>query len=205
MGLVWRRDARPGDADAAGNRRGPRCRGRPSALGEVPGGPLRGPLLGPSPADYLFTTVAADRAVLLTFELSRHEGFGGFGYRPPGSAVGEVIVWLNGRRVAADDRLQGYGRVPVAKRRGWHDAVLIDLPLDRGENRLMVVLGKGAEASWFNAARFHPEPAAPIWAMVENDFPRSGNRLLQRVDYAWFDPADGWLAQRLSRATNGSS
>ncbi|MGO8748022.1 MAG: hypothetical protein ACLQNE_18770 [Thermoguttaceae bacterium] len=154
------------------------------------------PLLGPSPADYLFTTVAADRAVLLTFELSRHEGFGGFGYRPPGSAVGEVIVWLNGRRVAADDRLQGYARVPVAKRRGWHDAVLIDLPLDRGENRLMVVLGKGAQASWFNAARFHPEPAAPIWAMVENDFPRSGNRLLQRVDYAWFDPADGWLAQR---------
>ena len=115
------------------------------------------------PAGYLFTTIRAARPLALSVELSRHEGFGGFGYRPPGSAVGERhCLAQRPKGGAADDRLQGYARVPVAKRRGWHDAVLIDLPLDRGENRLMVVLGKGAASvPWFNAAACHPEPAAP--------------------------------------------
>ena len=32
-------------------------------------------------------------------------------------------------------------------------------------------------------------------SMIENDFPRSDNRLLDSVPYQWFDAAEGWFAE----------
>ncbi|MCR4413826.1 MAG: hypothetical protein NUV77_15510, partial [Thermoguttaceae bacterium] len=156
------------------------------------------PNLSGAGADYLYVTIVAERPTALTLELSRHEGFGGFAYRPPPSGAGiqptDALVWLNGRQVTLRDKLEGYARVPVAKRRGWHEAALVDLPLARGENRLVVSLNKGARKGWFTTVRVSSNPAAALWAMVEHDFPRSRNRLLEAVDAAWFDPAGGWFA-----------
>ena len=157
------------------------------------------------PADYLATTIHADQPVTLTFELSRYEWFGGFAYRPPlsgaGVLVSDALIWLNGQQVELRNKLEGYERVPVAKRRGWHerfvwhDAVLVDLPLQPGENHLVVSLHKQERKSWFNSVRLFPQPAPALWSMIENDFPRSGNRLLEYVDARWFDAAAGWFPQ----------
>ena len=159
----------------------------------------------PLPADFLATTIQADRPVTLTFELSRYEWFGGFAYRPPPSGAGvlvsDALIWLNGQQVELRNKLEGYQRVPVAKRRGWHerfawhDAVLVDLTLQPGENHLVVTLRKQERKSWFSSVRFFPQPAPALWPMIENDFPRSGNRLLESVDASWFDAAAGWFSQ----------
>jgi len=157
------------------------------------------------PADFLATTIQAERPVTLTLELSRYEWFGGFAYRPQPSGAGvqasDALVWLNGRQVELRNKLEGYQRVPVAKRRGWHeryawhDAVLVDLALQRGENRLVVTLHKPPRMRWFNSVRLVPRPAPALWPMIENDFPRSGNRLLEQVAAQWFDAESGWFAQ----------
>jgi hypothetical protein len=157
------------------------------------------PKLPHPPATYLFTTLHAPCAVALSLELSRHEQFGGFAYRPPPSGAGvqpeDALVWLNGQRVRLNDKLAGYSDVPVAKRRGWHEAILIDLPLVAGENRLLVSLRKGTQAGWFNAIRLSSDPVPALWAMLEQDFPRSRHRLLDTADYAWFEADKGWFAQ----------
>ena len=159
----------------------------------------------PLPADYLATTIHADQPVTLTFELSRYEWFGGFAYRPPVSGAGvrssDALIWLNGQQVELRNKLDGYERVPVGKRRSWHerfvwhDAVLVDLALQPGENHLVVSLNKQDRKAWFNCVRFCSQPAPALWSMIENDFPRSGNRLLEYVDARWFDIASGWFAQ----------
>ncbi|MBM4093513.1 MAG: hypothetical protein FJ276_29505, partial [Planctomycetes bacterium] len=159
----------------------------------------------PLPADFLATTIDADQPVTLTFELSRYEWFGGFAYRPPPSEAGvrasDALIWLNGQQVALRNRLAGYEHVPVAKRRSWHerfvwhDAVLVDLPLQSGKNHLVVSLRKQDRKAWFNCVRFCPQPAPALWSMIENDFPRSANRLLEHVDARWFEPAAGWFSQ----------
>ena len=155
-------------------------------------------LLPREPGDLLTTTLTAAKPVTLTIEIGRLERFGGFAYRPSPSNAGvrrtDALVWLNGRQVPLDDKLEGYAAVPVAKRRGWHDVVLIDLPLVPGANRLLVSLRKGA-ASWFTAVRIDPQPVPALWAMIENDFPRDRNRLLESIPQAWFDAAAGWFAR----------
>ena len=156
-------------------------------------------LAGNSTDDYIFTTMTATKPVALTIELSRHERFGGFAYRPPPSGAGvkpsDALVWVNGRQVALHNRLAGYEGVPVAKRRGWHDAVLVDVTLDAGENRLLVALDKNSQRSWFNAVRVSPAPEPALWAMIQNDFPPERHRLLEQVDFKWFEPGNGWFAQ----------
>ena len=148
---------------------------------------------------YLFTTITATKPVTLTIELSRHERFGGFAYRPPPSGAGvkpsDALVWVNGKQVMLNDRLAGYERVPVAKRRGWHDAVLVDVPLEAGENRLVVALDKHAQRSWFNAVRVSSAPEPALWAMIQNDFPPEQHRLLEQADFSWFEPGNGWFAE----------
>ncbi len=175
---------------------------------ECPTDGSKQPILGAPPADFLYATLNADKPVELTIELSRHEGFGGFAYRPSASGAGvrpdDALVWVNGRQARLCDRLAGYDRVPVAKRRGWHDAVLIDVPLERGENRLLVALGKGSQRSWFNAIRLAPDPVPALWSMIENDFQRSDNRLLDSIPYRWFDAADGWFAEGALAATGAA-
>ena len=160
------------------------------------------PLVAGSDADWLFTTMTATAPVTVTLELSRHEPFGGFAYRPPpcgaGVQVSDALVWLNGQQVPLHNRLDGYTRVPVAKRFGWHDAVLVDLPLLPGVNRLAVSLDKNGQQSWYNAVGFSPNPVPVLWAMIENDFVRSRHRLLEQVHYDWFDPVQGWFGQRQS-------
>lgn len=171
----WRRLA----ADAAGSPRIPR-----------------------STSGYLAATLTAAAPTRITIELSRHETFGGYAYRPPANGAGvrptDALVWLNGRAVSLADKLQGYAEVPVAQRRGWHDALLVDLDLGQGENRLLVSLDKGKRAAWFNAVRFASQPADALWAMIEHDFPRSANPLLEAVDAAWFDSSEGWFCEGAS-------
>ena len=156
------------------------------------------PKLPTAPAGYLFTTIRAARPLALSVELSRHERFGGFAYRPPADGAGveptAQLVWLNGRPIELHNRLDGYQRVPVAKRRGWHEALLADVPLERGENRLVVALGKGPQRSWFNAVRVSSDLTPVLWAMIENDFPRGGHPLLEEIDFHWFDSSGGWFS-----------
>lgn len=158
------------------------------------------PSLGSKPAaDFIAVTITASKPVALTLELSRQEKYGGFAYRPPPSGAGvkeaDALVWVNGRPVPLRNRLAGYERVPVGKRRGLHEALLVDLPLSAGENRLEVALAKGAQKAWFNLVRLDPSPVPALWAMIEHDFPRERNPLLEQVDFGWFDPAAGWFAQ----------
>ena len=149
--------------------------------------------------DCLCATIRAQRPVVLTLELSRLERFGGFAYRPSPNGAGvrpsDALVWLDGRQVELRSRLEGYQDVPVAKRRGWHEALLVDLSLQPGENRLVVSLQKGAQHQWFNSVRISSNPAPALWSMIQNDFPASCNRLLELVCFDWFDPASGWLSQ----------
>jgi hypothetical protein len=156
------------------------------------------PKLAITATGYVFTTIHAAGRVALSVEVSRHERFGGFGYRPPPSGAGvepaSPLLWLNGRPVVLRNRLEGYQRVPVAKRRGWHEAVLADVPLEPGENRLVVALGKGPQPSWFNAVRLSSDVTPVLWAMIENDFPRRGHHLLDEVSFHWFDASGGWFA-----------
>ncbi|MGA2617449.1 MAG: hypothetical protein ABSF26_07555 [Thermoguttaceae bacterium] len=180
-----------GDGQPGNRSGGPRWTACPADAAE-------NPAVG-NAADYLLATVTADQPVTLSIELSRQEGFGGFAYRPPPSRAGvqpsDALVWLNGRQVELHNRLEGYQRVPVAKRRGWHEAVLIDLPLQKGENRFLLSLGKPGQRNWFNVVRMASNPAPVLWAMIENDFPPSRNRLLEAVPFDWFDPGGGWLSQ----------
>jgi hypothetical protein len=157
------------------------------------------PLLAGAP-DVLCTTVASDAPRVLTLELSRTEQYGGFAYRPPADNAGvqatDVLVWLGGQPVAVNNRLAGYERVSVAKRRGWHEAILVDVPLAAGDNRLVVTLSKRDRKNWFTRVGLHPDPIPALWAMLEHDFPRAQHRLLDAVHYSWFDSADGWFSPR---------
>jgi len=164
-----------------------------------PADPSGNPSLTSAKMDYLGTTITATAPVTLTLELSRHERFGGFAYRPPPCGAGvrpsDPLIWLNGKQVSLHNRLAGYENVPVAKRRGWHDGLLVDVELQAGDNHIVLSLGKDGQKSWFTAVRFSSNPAAALWAMIENDFPRSANRLLQHVDAKWFDAAEGWFSK----------
>lgn len=178
----WRRAAKPDAATSA------TVACRANAAGD--------PQLDRAASGYLLTTITAQRPVVLTLELSRHERFGGYAYRPPSCGAGvkatDALLWLNGRQLPLVDRLDGYRRVPVAKRRGWHDALLVDVPLVAGENRLAVALDKRGQRGWFTAVRVQSRPDAALWAMIEHDFPRETNRLLEAIDAAWFE-SGGWF------------
>jgi hypothetical protein len=158
------------------------------------------PSLAGQPIDYLFTTITARHAGTLSIELSRHEGYGGFAYRPPASGAGlepsAALLWVEGRPVTLRDRLEGYARVPVAKRRGWHDAILVDLPLQPGANHVVIALGKGARRSWFTSVKLNSNPVAALWPMIEHDFPRSRSRLLEAANHPWYEPVNGWFWER---------
>lgn len=177
--------------------------------GKNPGGPSwspcpadngGNPAIDPARTDYLYTTLTAAGPTRLTIELSRHERYGGFAYRPPPCHAGvkptDSLLWLNGKRVSLQNFLEGYQRVPVAKRRGLHDAVLVELPLERGENRLLVAPNKGPHSSWFTSVRLSPQPVPALWALIENDFPRDRHRLLEYVPYGWFEPEQGWFSEK---------
>ena len=179
----------PGDEAAAGKSDRPAWATCPT---DAAGNPIV-----PAAADYLLASIHAQQPVSLTIELDRHETFAGFAYRPSSSEAGvkpsDALVWLNGRQIELHNRLAGYERVPVGKRRGWHDAVLLDVPLAAGENRLVVALNKGPRRHWFNSGPVASNPVPALWAMIENDFPRSENYLLEAIYAGWLDP-DGRLA-----------
>ncbi len=200
---IWQR-IKPGDREtldpAAMTSRGPDSKHDSPRWTKCATDAVGNPKLAANSTDnHLFATITATKPVALTLELSRHERFGGFAYRPPPSGAGvqtsDALIWVNGRRVAMHNRLTGYERVPVAKRRGWHDAVLVDVPLAAGENRLFITLDKGSQRSWFNAVRVASTPEPALWAMIQNDFPPEQHRLLEQVDFRWFEPGNGWLGQ----------
>ena len=127
-------------------------------------------------ADYIATTVTADQAVQLTLELSRHENYGGFAYRPPpcqaGVHVDDALLWLNGEQLPLHNKLAAYTRVSVARRRGWHDAVLVDVNVQPGTSLILLSLRKRNLRAWFTAVSFTPNPVPALWALLEHDFPR---------------------------------
>ena len=77
-----------------------------------------------------------------------------------------------GSQCRSRNRLAGFERVSVAKRRGWHDAILVDVPLAPGENRIVLTLNKADRKGWFTRVGLQPDPVAALWAMLEHDFPR---------------------------------
>ncbi len=158
------------------------------------------PVLTSVSADFLITTITSTQPTTLTLELSHHEKYGGFAYRPGACRAGvdpaAQLVWVNGQPLAMQNRLLAYPQTTVAQRRGWHDLILVDLPLAKGRNQITISLHKGPHKSWFNAISLTPHIAPAIWALLEHDFPRTQNQLLDSVSSSWFEPHAGWLANR---------
>ena len=148
-------------------------------------------------ADFLMTTIHASQPTTLTIELSHHEKYGGFAYRPGVDQAGveqnDALIWINGRQLPLQNRLTAYGTTTVAERRGWHELVLVDLPLMRGANQVVIALNKGTLKSWFSTVTLTPQLEPALWALLEHDFPRRENHLLAAIPYCWFDVAGGWL------------
>jgi hypothetical protein len=161
------------------------------------------PVLSGVAADFLVTTISLDKPLQLTLEMSRHEKYGGFAYRPPACGAGirdvEQLVWINGQPVDLQNRLAEYPRTSVAERRGWHDLILIDLPLQAGVNQIVVSLDKGTRKRWFNSVSFASQPVPAIWTLLEHDFPRGSNQLINTVPYGWFDATSGWFSSETTQ------
>ena len=104
----------------------------------------------------------------------------------------------------------GTGRIAEQSRR---DQLILALPLVAGENRLGVkvfqtsVDPRNTLAYYFSP---QPDPLPKIWRQLRADFPAHENRLLEVVDYRWFEPG-GWMAakdtnleQQMVRAAAGT-
>jgi hypothetical protein len=111
-----------------------------------------------------------------------------------------IQLWLNGRLLVNEPtslkyERYGTGRIAEQTRR---DQLLVGLPLVAGENRLAVKVFQDAVdrrntlAYYFSPA---PDPQPKLWRRVRDDFPPHANRLLEMVDYRWFEPS-GWMAAK---------
>jgi len=141
------------------------------------------PSSGGPVATYLFRTVTAPKPITLTV------GLGG-GDR--------LELWLNEAAViAADTSLasERYGtgfKIEGTRR----DQVFVDLALPAGESRLLVKVHQ-ASVHRRQPYQFYfspsPDPAPRFWERLREDFPPAENRLLEVVEYDWFEP-NGWFA-----------
>ncbi len=93
---------------------------------------------------------------------------------------------------------QPAGRLPAGAR--WETPRMAQRGLDRlghpaGRQPPVGLPRQGVPGGLVQHGRLHANPAAVLWAMIENDFPRSGNRLLDAVDFDWLEADHGWLAE----------
>lgn len=130
----------------------------------------------------LTRTITASKPVLLAI------GIGG-GDR--------LEIWLNGQRTHDIDtrlRFERYG-TGEATDQILNDQCITDLPLQQGENRLLIRIAqrqidrRRAFRLWFSTA---PNPVPHLWKRVRHDLPPHENRLLESVPHTWFENA-GWL------------
>ncbi|MBI5684975.1 MAG: hypothetical protein HZC54_07830 [Verrucomicrobia bacterium] len=132
-------------------------------------------------------TITAKKAVTLT------AGFGG---------GDKMEVWLNGRQVAAQETHLEYKRYGTGMRLEGdrRNQFLLHLPLAVGENRLMVRLQQERIElrSYMSPELFlrfftpAPDPVPRFWEQLRKDFPPASNRLLETVNFNWFQPG-GWF------------
>jgi hypothetical protein len=103
-----------------------------------------------------------------------------------------VDLWLNRKQVASVDTRLVSGRYGCAYRFDGTrvDQVLVDLPLTRGENELMVRLAPGEDGLFYFS--ISPKPIPRIWEQVRRDFLPVQNPILELVPAGWFEP-NGWL------------
>ena len=129
---------------------------------------------------YLTRTIMARQPVTLTV------GIGG---------GDQLDVWFAGKKIAAADTHLNIGRYGC----GQHvdgtriDQLLVDLPLQTGENRLLLRVATGNEPRFYFSAA--PHPVLRLWEQLRYDFPAAANPLLELVHADWF-AAGGWLDAR---------
>jgi len=109
----------------------------------------------------------------------------------------QLVVWLNGRKVASAKTCLTSGRYGCSHRVDGTrvDQVLVDLELKSGENSLVVRLVPGSESTFYFSAS--PRPVPRLWEQVRRDFPPAQNPLLDLVHADWF-AAQGWFAAQSS-------
>lgn len=107
----------------------------------------------------------------------------------------QIDVWLGGQKLASADTHLNVGRYGCATRvDGTRVAqLLVDLPLEAGENRLVLRLTASSEPSFFFTAT--PDPVPRLWEQVRRDFPAAENSLLDLVHADWF-ATQGWFASK---------
>lgn len=128
-------------------------------------------------------TLTARKAVTLTV------GFGGgdrIEVRVNDKPVATLDTHLELKRYGTSLRLEGDRR----------DQALLDLPLAAGENRLSVVVTQERVAPRREPLQFYfsptPDPVPALWARLREEFPPARHRLLEAVDFRWFEPG-GWF------------
>jgi hypothetical protein len=107
-----------------------------------------------------------------------------------------LSLHLNGRPVLSADTAITYSRYGTSVRLDGSrvDQVVCRLPLEAGENQLVMEVRQtspGPRQAYFSVA---PNAVPFLWQRLEEDFPRSRNRLLEVVRFDWFK-TEGWFAE----------
>ena len=110
-------------------------------------------------------------------------------------AGNRLDVWLAGKKLVSADTHLNVGRYGCSTRMDGTrvDQLLVDLPLQAGENTLLVRLTPDTERSFFFTTT--PNPIPRLWEQVRGDFPSAQNPLLDQVHADWFGP-QGWLVAK---------
>ncbi|MHB8902150.1 MAG: LamG-like jellyroll fold domain-containing protein [Thermoguttaceae bacterium] len=111
-----------------------------------------------------------------------------------GAGAGDRLdVWLGGEKLASAATHLNVDRYGTGTRVDGTrvDQLLVDLPLEAGDNTLLVRITPGSEPSFsFNAAA---DPVPRLWEEIGRDFSAADHPLLEQVHADWFGPL-GWLA-----------
>ncbi len=107
-------------------------------------------------------------------------------------------VWLGPHKLASAETHLNVGRYGCATQVDGSrvDQVLVDLPLQAGENRLLVRVTPGSEPSFYFSST--PDPVPRLWEQIRRDFTAAENPILDLVHADWFS-AGGWLSAQDSR------
>jgi concanavalin A-like lectin/glucanase superfamily protein/hydrazine synthase alpha subunit-like protein len=138
---------------------------------------------------------ANDKAVYLTRTIDTKEpcrltiGIG---------AGDRLDVWLADRKLASANTHLNVGRYGCSTRMDGTrvDQLIVDLPLQAGNNTLLVRITPGSESSFFFSIT--PNPVPRLWEQLRRDFPATENPLLDQVHADWF-ATQGWIAAKDSR------
>jgi hypothetical protein len=127
--------------------------------------------------------ITAKKAVTLTVGLG---GGDKMEVRMNDKPVATLDTHLELKRYGTGMRLEGDRR----------NQVLLDLPLVAGENRLVVNVSQEVIVPHRVSLQFFfsttPNPVPALWARLRKDFPPASNRLLEAVNFNWFE-SGGWF------------